>query len=54
MRTSNVVRKVQEWLKRKRQREIVELKRMREAKKNLLEVITKEDYHPSWHVRHWK
>lgn len=54
MRMANIARKAQEWAKRKRQREIIELKDVGEAKRKLWEVITKEDYHPSWHIRHWK
>ena len=54
MRNSTIERKARESLKRKRQREIIELKEIRETKKRVWEVITKEDYHPSGHIRHWK
>ena len=54
MKKSNILRKAGESIKRKRQREIIELKEIREAKKKVWEVITKDDYHPSWHIRHWK
>lgn len=54
MKKSNISRKVEESIKRQRQREIIELKEIRETKKKVWEVITKEDYHPSWHIRHWK
>ena len=54
MKKSNISRKIEESIKRQRQREIIELKEIRETKKKVWEVITKEDYHPSWHIRHWK
>lgn len=54
MKQSNIAKKVQESLKRKRQKEINELREIRDAKKKLWEVITNDDYHPSWHERHWK
>jgi len=54
MKKSNILRKVEESIKRQRQREIIELKETRDIKKRLWEVITKYDYHPSWHMRHWK
>ena len=54
MRNANIARKVQEWLKRKRQREIIELKKIRDTKREIWEAITKDDYHPSGHIRHWK
>ena len=54
MRTANVARRVQEWLKRKRQKEIIELKKIRDTKREIWEAITKDDYHPSGHIRHWK
>ena len=54
MKKSNILRKVEESIKRKRQKEIIELKEMRNIKKKIWEVITKEDYHPSGHIRHWK
>lgn len=54
MKKSNVLRKAKESAKRQRQREINELKEIRESKKKIWEVITKEDYHPSGHIRHWK
>ncbi len=49
-----MIRKIEESIKRQRQREIIELKEMRNIKKRIWEVITKGDYHPSGHVRHWK
>jgi len=54
MKKSNILRKVEESIKRKRQKEIIELKEMRNIKKRIWEVITKDDYHTSWHIRHWK
>lgn len=54
MKKSVILRKAAESMKRQRQKEIIELKEIRETKKKVWEVITKQDYHPSWHIRHWK
>jgi len=54
MKKSNISRKVEESIKRKRQKEINELKEIRDAKRKVWEAITKYDYHPSGHIRHWK
>ncbi len=54
MSSPKLKRKVEESLKRQRQKEIKDLKKIRETKKALGEVITKEDYHPSGHLRHGK
>lgn len=53
MKKSNIAHKVEESIKRQRQKEIVELKETRNIKKKIGEVITKDDYHPSGHIRHW-
>lgn len=54
MRNSNIAKKAVESSRRKRQKEIVEIRSVREAKKKLWEVITAEDFHKSWHLRHRK
>ena len=54
MKKSNISRKVEESIKRQRQREIIELKEIREAKRRVWDTITWSDYHPSGHIRHWK
>lgn len=54
MKKSNISRKIEESIKRQRQREIDGLKETRKTKKRLWEVITWKDYHPSGHIRHWK
>lgn len=46
--------KIEECFKRQRQKEINRLKKIRDTKRKLWEVITKDDYHPSGHIRHWK
>ena len=51
MKKSNISRKVEESIKRQRQREIIELKETRNIKKRIWEVITKDDYHTSWYIR---
>ncbi len=47
-------RKIEESLKRQRQREIVAHKKERDSKKKKGEIITALDYHPSGHIRHGK
>lgn len=54
MKKSNIVRKAEESIKRRRQKEIMELKETRDTKRRIWEVITRDDYHQSWHIRHWK
>ncbi len=54
MKKSNALRKAEESFKRQRQKEINALKEIRETKRKVWEAISKEDYHPSGHIRHWK
>lgn len=54
MRKSNIIKKAVESSRRTRQKEIVEIRAVRESKKRIWEVITSQDYHKSWHLRHWK
>lgn len=54
MKKSNINRKINESLKRQRQKEIMRKKAIRNTKRTLWEVVTSEDFHPSGHIRHWK
>lgn len=46
--------KVEESLKRQRQRQINALKKERELKNRRGEIITAFDFHPTGHIRHGK
>lgn len=54
MNKGKINRKIEESIKRQRQREIMDLKKEREEKRRNWELITALDYHPSGHIRHGK
>lgn len=54
MNKGKINRKIEESLKRQRQREIIALKKERDEKRRRREIITALDYHSTGHIRHGK